>query len=175
MKTKIYLLFLVLTSIRCSYNSKNTIQTDIQAKKEITELLNHWHLAAAKADFETYMQAMDSSSVFVGTDASEHWTKSQFQQFSKPYFDKGKAWSFEPLSRSVFIDKTGNIAWFDELLDTWMGTCRGSGVLEKTDNNKWKIKHYVLSVAIPNSSMKEVIKAKKANDSLFLQSIKKHR
>jgi len=62
--------------------------------------------------------------------------------------------------------------WFDELLDTWMGTCRGSGVLE---NNQgiWKIKHYVLSIEIPNADVQSVISVKKTNDSIFLSSLKK--
>ncbi len=51
------------------------------------------------------------------------------------------------------------MVWFDELLDTWMGTCRGSGVLEK-NNKEWKIKQYVLSVTIPNDSIQKVIKLK---------------
>ena len=49
-----------------------------------------------------------------------------------------------------------------------MGTCRGSGVLEKT-NDSWKIKHYVLSVTIPNDDIQKVIDAKKKNDAIFLK------
>jgi hypothetical protein len=39
-----------------------------------------------------------------------------------------------------------------------MKICRGSGVLVKIDG-KWKIKHYVLSMTIPNK-MNAVIKIK---------------
>ncbi len=46
--------------------------------------------------------------------------------------------------------------WFDETLDTWMGVCRGSGVLINK-NGKWLIKQYVLSLTVPNEKMKEVI------------------
>jgi len=49
-----------------------------------------------------------------------------------------------------------------------MGTCRGSGVLEKIENS-WKIKHYVLSVSIPNEDINRVITIKKKNDSIFLK------
>ena len=52
-----------------------------------------------------------------------------------------------------------------------MGTCRGSGVFEKT-NNEWKIKHYVLSLAIPNENMDAVVKVKNKNDSIFLNKLK---
>ena len=56
-------------------------------------------------------------------------------------------------------------AWFDELLETEMGICRGSGVL-KLEENTWKIKHYVLSATIPNELMKQVIELKHQKDSL---------
>jgi hypothetical protein len=32
--------------------------------------------------------------IFIGTDATENWNKMQFQAFAKPFFDRGKAWSF---------------------------------------------------------------------------------
>ena len=114
---------------------------------------------------------MDSISVFVGTDAGEVWTKKQFKTFSKPYFDKGKAWDFTAIDRNIYIDESGKIVWFDELLNTWMGICRGSGVLKKI-NNQWKIKHYVLSVTVPNDDIDKVIKAKQRNDSLFISNKK---
>ena len=41
------------------------------------------------------------------------------------------------------------LAWFDELLDTWMGTCRASGVVQLI-NGRWYISHYHLSIAVPN-------------------------
>ena len=88
--------------------------------------------------------------------------------FSKPYFDKGKAWDFETLERNIYVNSSGEFVWFDELLRTWMGTCRGSGVLEKIENS-WKIKHYVLSVSIPNEDINRVITIKKKNDSIFLK------
>ncbi|MBS9766494.1 MAG: nuclear transport factor 2 family protein [Flavobacteriaceae bacterium] len=63
------------------------------------------------------------------------------------------------------------MAWFDELLDTWMGICRGSGVLEKTAKG-WKIRHYVLSVTVPNEDTQKVVSAKKEREELFLKSLK---
>lgn len=135
-------------------------------KSKVNQFMDQWHKSAANANYESYFDAMDEKSVFIGTDAGENWTKQEFQSFSKPYFDKGKAWSFEAIERNVYFSETGEIAWFDELLDTWMGTCRGSGVLEREDNS-WNLKHYVLSVCIPNDDMEKVIDIKSANDSLF--------
>ena len=137
-------------------------------KKEINTLLVSWHQAATDANFDDYFGKMDSTSVFIGTAAEEIWTKTQFKNFSKPYFDKGKAWSFETLERTISVNNSGDFVWFDELLNTWMGTCRGSGVLEKKDNT-WKIKQYVLSVPIPNDDIQAIILAKKKNDSIFLK------
>ncbi|MFK8060691.1 MAG: nuclear transport factor 2 family protein [Polaribacter sp.] len=152
--------------------TKNVSVNKVGIKKEINSLLVNWHKAASDANYDGYFGKLDSISVYIGTAAEEIWTKKQFSKFSKPYFDKGKAWDFKTLERNVYINETGNFAWFDELLNTWMGTCRGSGVLEKIDNS-WKIKQYVLSVAIPNDDIKAVINAKQKNDSIYLEKYKK--
>jgi len=160
------IVFLMITAF--STNAQNT------AVKDIGEVVDTWHLAAANADFDTYFNILAEDAVFVGTDAAEVWNKHEFMTFSKPYFDKGKAWSFTSKQRNVYVDASGEIAWFDELLDTWMQLCRGSGVLKKVDG-VWKISHYVLSVTIPNDEIQKVITVKKESDSLFLKSlIKKH-
>ena len=113
---------------------------------------------------------MDSVSVFIGTDASENWNKNKFQAFSKPYFDKGKAWSFTAVNRNIYIYDNQKIAWFDELLDTQMKLCRGSGIL-KLENNKWKVAHYVLSITIPNDNVSEVVKMKAVFDSTYTKKL----
>ena len=147
--------------------TKNNIETNtITLKKEINDIVDNWHFAATKANYNNYFNVMDNSSIFIGTDANENWTKEAFQKFCKPYFDKGKAWSFTPLERNIYTNSRKDLVWFDELLDTWMGTCRGSGVLEKKAGN-WKIKHYVLSIAIPNEDVQKVIEAKYERDSIF--------
>ena len=136
----------------------------------VNQVLDSWHRAAAEADFKEYFGMMTENGVFVGTDATEHWNKQEFMEFSKPYFDRGKAWSFTPLERHVFISSDSKFAWFDELLDTWMQLCRGSGVLEK-EGGTWKISHYVLSLAIPNDKIEGVIELKKESDSILKSSI----
>lgn len=136
-------------------------------RKEINDLINKWHKAASEADFETYFAILADDGVFIGTDASENWQIDDFRAFSKPYFDRGKAWSFTTIERNIYINKARNFAWFDELLDTRMEICRGSGVLSKEDG-KWRIKHYVLSITIPNEDVDHVSELKKEKDSLFL-------
>ncbi|MBT8182402.1 MAG: nuclear transport factor 2 family protein [Eudoraea sp.] len=137
------------------------------SRKELNELINEWHKAASEADYETYFGILAKDGVFIGTDASENWQNEDFRAFSKPYFDRGKAWSFTTIERNIYVDKSGNFAWFDELLDTRMEICRGSGVLSK-ENGKWRIKHYVLSITIPNEDVDQVSALKKEKDSLFM-------
>lgn len=143
------------------------------SKQELDKLINNWHKAASEADFETYFGILADDGVFIGTDASENWQNDDFRAFSKPYFDKGKAWSFTTIERNIYVDESDNFAWFDELLDTRMEICRGSGVLQKEDG-QWKIKHYVLSITIPNEQVDHVSELKKEKDSLFIVNKKRH-
>ena len=141
-------------------------------KTLINSTLDNWHKAASEANFEAYFNLMSADGVFIGTDATENWQNKAFKNFSKPYFDKGKAWSFTTIERNIYTNKTNDFAWFDELLDTQMKICRGSGVLEKV-NGEWKIKHYVLSIAIPNENVNEVTKIKESFDNQLITSLKK--
>ncbi|MEM6719283.1 MAG: nuclear transport factor 2 family protein [Bacteroidota bacterium] len=136
-----------------------------QSKTAINTVLDAWHKAAADAKFDAYFSKMTADAIFIGTDAVENWQNQEFKEFSKPYFDKGKAWSFTALERNVFVSEYGDIAWFDELLDTQMELCRGSGVVKKVGDT-WKIAHYVLSIAVPNDNVKEVVDLKKQYDSI---------
>ncbi|MCV6629700.1 MAG: nuclear transport factor 2 family protein [Flavobacteriaceae bacterium] len=140
-------------------------------KNNLNTLMVAWHQAASDANAEVFFGTMDSISIYIGTDATENWSKEAFVGFAKPYFDRGKAWDFKTLERNIYTNDTGDIAWFDELLQTWMGTCRGSGVLQKKEEG-WKIKHYVLSVEVPNDNIQEVIAANKKNDSIFMTNFK---
>ncbi len=123
----------------------------------INRLMNNWHKAAADANANEFFDFMDDDCIYIGTDASERWTKQEVVQFAKAYFDKGKAWSFEPIERQVYFSRNKKTAWFNETLNTWMGVCRSSGVLEKK-KGKWKLKHYHLSVTVPNDKIKEFIR-----------------
>lgn len=166
MKNLIFVVFII--SLNSCYQAiEDFPQDEKQIKSDINQLMDEWHSNAAKADYKNYMSAMHSNSVFIGTDISENWDKKAFKDFSKPIFKKGKAWEFQALERNIYLSNEGNVAWFDEILTTWMGICRGSGVLVKTGNN-WKIRHYVLSVAIPNDTVQEVIQLKSKHDSIFM-------
>ena len=161
---KKFIFLLCLISILAKAQNKETVQ--------ISTLLDNWHKAAAEAKFDNYMNAMSDDAIYIGTDATENWNKKEFMAFAKPYFDKGKAWSFTSLERHVYFYKSGKIAWFDELLNTQMKICRGSGVLVKIGND-WKIKHYVLSMTIPNDNTNEVIKTKASIEDALIDKLKK--
>ncbi|WP_291118729.1 nuclear transport factor 2 family protein [Flavobacterium sp. UBA6135] len=160
-------LFIVLFCFGC-----NTPKPTETAKAEVNEILDQWHKAAAEANFDNYFNALSEDAIFIGTDATENWNKTDFMAYSKPYFDRGKAWSFKALERNVFIAADGKTAWFDELLNTQMKICRGSGILTN-ENNQWKIRHYVLSMTIPNENSNVVIKAKDSLESLLIQQLQK--
>lgn len=141
------------------------------AISEIDEVLDSWHEAASNADFDTYFGLMTEEGVFLGTDATENWQNEAFRVFSKPYFDQGKAWSFTAVERNIYLGNSGDFAWFDELLDTQMKLCRGSGVLTKVDDD-WKIAHYVLSIAVPNAQVDALVALKKESDSILTKKLK---
>lgn len=124
--------------------------------RPVVEVLDNWHLAAARADEDLYFSLMTPDCVFLGTDGAERWTREEFRVWAHPFFAKGKAWSFRAVKRQVMLSKDQKVAWFDEALETPnLGPARGSGVLVR-DGKVWKIAHYSLTVPIPNALMKQV-------------------
>lgn len=164
-------LFLLLTALTL-ISGKISAQKHQSDKQAITTVLDNWHKAAAEANFNNYFNALNDDSIFIGTDATENWNKKQFQDFAKPYFDKGRAWNFTALERHIYFDASGKTAWFDELLNTQMKICRGSGVMVK-EGKIWKIKHYVLSMTVPNDNVDEVVKIKGPIEDILIQKLKK--
>ncbi|MFO0554538.1 MAG: DUF6265 family protein [Polyangiaceae bacterium] len=125
----------------------------------IARTLDAWHAAAAAADETTYFALLDESAVFLGTDATERWTKAEFLAYAHPHFAKGKAWSFKAARRSVVIDAPGTLAHFDEdLVTAGLGPARGSGVLIKRASG-WKIVQYNLALVVPNDRFDAVKEA----------------
>ena len=138
-----------------SYETEQGFSADMLSKV-LTQKLDDWHKAAADANLKNYFSFMAENSIFMGTDAKENWEKDEFLDFSEPYFENGKAWTFTGFDRHFYFGSDRKIAWFDEQLNTWMGVCRGSGVLQLTDEG-WKLLHYNLSLPIPNEKMDSVI------------------
>lgn len=125
----------------------------------ISRTLDSLHAAASKADFNAYFSLFAPDAIFLGTDATERWTLEEFKTYTKARFDTGKGWTYTlaPGSRHVTIDRSGGVAWFDELLDNAKyGRCRGSGVLRKTGDD-WRIAQYNLTFTIPNDVASDVV------------------
>ena len=137
--------------------TKKSCKGDVKQKAE--KFLDDWHMAATKADSMTYFSMMADNSVFIGTDSFEVWTKQQFIEFAAPHFKKGKAWDFKKTIRNIHIDVTRNMVWFDEMLTTWMGPCRGSGWIDISDENNFQLVQYVLSTTVPNDKIDQFLEA----------------
>lgn len=160
---------IIMVVLLCCFTWANAQENT--EKEVINKILKAWHKAAATANYNEYFSYMTNDAVFIGTDATENWQNKAFKTFSKPYFDKGKAWSFTAIERNVYLSNDANFAWFDELLDTQMKICRGSGVLQKVDG-EWKVKHYVLSMTIPNENVGEVVKLKEVAEDQIIKRLK---
>ena len=126
-------------------------------REQINALLDNWHQAAAVAEEETFVGSLTEDGVYIGTDKTERWTREEMRAWAKPYFERDTAWAFTPLERKIYFDRKGKVAWFNETLDTWMGVCRASGVLEDVRREGWKISHYHLSVTIDNDLIEDFI------------------
>jgi len=144
------------TSVSAQARSANKSKTSTDQSSVIHTFLDTWHKAATDANAAVFFDAMNEGSVYIGTDATERWSKEAFEKFARPYFERGKAWDFKPYEREIHLSKDGRTAWFSELLTTWMGVCRGSGILTKTKAG-WKIEQYHLSVTVPNDAIRDFI------------------
>jgi len=123
----------------------------------VAATLNTLHQAASDADYEAYSSVFAADAIFLGTDATERWTRDQFMGYAKPYFDQGRGWTYVMVERHVSIAADGATAWFDERLDNASyGETRGSGVLIK-ESGEWKISQYNLTIPMPNELAREFV------------------
>ncbi len=111
-----------------------------------------WHLAAAEADEATFFGSMSADGIYLGTDASERWLRDTFHVWAQFAFDRESAWAFKAYDRQLYFSDNNKYVWWEEMLETWMGPCRGSGVAHY-ENGAWKIKHYNLAVTIANDKI----------------------
>lgn len=141
--------FLLLWLLFSSASFANTEQ-------QLAQVLTQFHQAATNADFDQYFSLLTDDAVFMGTDASERWSKAEFQRYVAPLFEQGKGWQYQTKQRNLHqINDTTYV--FDELLiNDKYGECRSSGVLVKRDD-QWKIAQYNLSVPLPNAIAKQLI------------------
>ena len=126
------------------------------AREDVGEVLDGFHKAASRADFDGLFGAMTDDAVFIGTDASERWERAEFEAYVKPRFSEGQGWTYIPVERHV--DVRGEVAWFDErLTHARYGELRSSGALLRQPDGGWKLRHYVLSFPVPNEIAGDVV------------------
>ncbi|MDG1478460.1 MAG: nuclear transport factor 2 family protein [Myxococcota bacterium] len=119
--------------------------------------LDAFHRAAAEADADAYFDLLTPDAVFIGTDATERWSRSELKAYAEPHFAGDSAWIYTPVARSLTV--AGEFAWFDERLShAKYGETRGSGVLQRIGSS-WRIRQYVLSFSVPNAAAGEVVEA----------------
>ncbi len=131
--------------------------TALQAHQAVNQHLDNWHRAAATANAEAFFGAMAPDCIYLGTDASERWLRDELRHWAKKAFEREVAWAFTPSKRQLYWSDNQRVVWFEEMLDTQMGTCRGSGVLVQTGDG-WTLKHYDLAIMVPNELVKDFMK-----------------
>ncbi|TXK75832.1 nuclear transport factor 2 family protein [Mesonia sp. K4-1] len=72
---KNYSFFILILLLSINLSAQN-------AEKEITQVLDNWHNAAAEANFKTYFSLMTDDAIFIGTDPTENWNKKEFIEVS---------------------------------------------------------------------------------------------
>ncbi|PLX06666.1 MAG: hypothetical protein C0596_15220 [Marinilabiliales bacterium] len=171
MKTRIaLLLFLItITSFSCTTKINESEIEKGDSRFEVNNLLDNWHKDAAETNLNDYFSLMHDDFVFIGTDGTENWDKESFYEFCKPYFEQGRAWDFKVLERNIYFNNNEDFAWFDEILDTDLGPCRGTGVIENIDG-EWLLHQYVLSMLVDNDDVREVLELKFERDSVLLSN-----
>ena len=139
--------------------------TKFPETQNVNSTLDAFHLAASKADGSAYFGLFAPEGIFIGTDAGERWTVDEFRKYAEPHFKNGKGWTYTSKIRHVDFSPAGDVAWFDEILDSQSyGTSRGTGVLRKI-NGAWKISQYHLTFPMPNSLAKKFTTEIRASDA----------
>ncbi|MFK7884249.1 MAG: nuclear transport factor 2 family protein [Phycisphaerales bacterium] len=132
--------------------------TAYDQRPAVNGVIDAWHGAAASGDFGGYFSRMTPDAVFLGTDATERWTRAEFEEFARPYFDGVEAWTYLPRDRYLMFDGDGRTGWFDELLDhDRYGELRGTGVVRRAPDGDWEIAHYSLVFTVPNDAAPQVV------------------
>lgn len=131
---------------------------EIDERGKVAGMIDAWHNAAARGDFQDYFSRMTQDAVFLGTDASERWGREDFEAFARPYFDGREAWTYHPRDRHLMFTDDGRTGWFDEMLDhAKYGELRGTGVVRRDGRGDWRIAHYSLTFTVPNDAAPAVV------------------
>lgn len=131
-----------------------------QLADTVHQFIDAWHKAAAVADEDAFFGSMAADGIYLGTDATERWPRDTFRVWAQFAFERESAWDFTPYQRELYFSDNNKYVWWEEMLETWMGPCRGSGVARFQDG-RWQIQHYNLAVTIPNDKIEGFIELTK--------------
>lgn len=132
---------------------------DTPEEEAAAAVLDTLHQAASKADGAVYFDLFTPDATYIGSDVTEHWSIAEFRSYAEPYFARGRGWTYTPRSRSLTLAPLGCrcVVWFDEALDSAnYGTSRGSGVLVRSDDGRWRVALYALTFPIPNALARDM-------------------
>lgn len=122
-------------------------------------VLDALHAAASKADGPVYFDLFTPDATYIGTDVTEHWSIAEFRAYAEPYFNRGRGWTYTPRSRSLTLAPLDCrcVVWFDEALDSaGYGTSRGTGVIVRGEDGRWRVALYALTFPIPNALARDM-------------------
>lgn len=140
-------------------------QNHAPARAAVSDTLDALHTAASESDFDRYFGLYADDAVFYGTDASERWTKSEFEDYARSPFEAGRGWTYHMTERNIFLSADRSVAWFDERLENAsLGDTRGSGVLVKTERG-WQVVQYNLTIPVPNELARDLVQQIRSLDA----------
>jgi len=146
---------LALALTACGASTSHPAHAVEDDRAAIATTLDDFHAAAAASDEARYFALFTDDGVFLGTDATERWDVTAFRTYAHPHFEAGHGWVMRSIRRDIVV--RGDVAWFDEDLDTRnLGPARGSGVLERGQGCAWRIAQYNLAITVPNERFAEV-------------------
>lgn len=153
----------LLTAVTLLIGATSVSASENKQWTQAETLLDSLHQSATEANWDRYFSLYLPDAIFIGTDATEHWTMSEFEGYARPT----DGWEYTVHGRTLvpLTTQSGDkVLLFDERLNSASyGLCRGTGTLLLTSSG-WKIAQYHLSFPIPNEIAKEItgkIKASK--------------
>ena len=156
-RTILPLVLVSLLCVGCSTQTRTQPHAHRFDARRVAAVLDFWHTSAAEGAFDSYFGAMTEDSVFLGTDASERWSKAEFMEYAREPFSDGNGWTYTASDRFISFDDDGDTAWVDEIMtNAKYGKLRGTAVLGREDE-AWKIAHYSLTFLVPNDKAGEVV------------------
>lgn len=132
---------------------------DTPEETAAASVLDALHREASEADGAAYFDLFAPDATYIGTDVTERWSIAAFRAYAEPYFDRGRGWTYTPRSRSLTLAPLDCrcVVWFDEALDSQSyGTSRGTGVLVRGEDGRWRIALYALTFPIPNALARDL-------------------